>query len=96
MKAEVVVLLVANLLSLPADTAVATAATGSRVDLLHSPVADSADRVNVLQPVGTEFEIRRKRSPPPGVDRTGMQHVRRLPTFERDRDERLAEPNIAE
>jgi len=107
MKPEVVVFLVVNLLSfrnpvMLADTVAAASLAGSKTNRLD-PVANNAGWAKVLRPVGTEFEVRRKRSSPPddaeyrasAAGSSEPQQLRRLPMFESG-DRRLAEPNIAE
>jgi len=98
MKPEVVVFLVANLLSFRNLALSANIAAGSPLSDERGAAADSAGAAKIPRPAGTQFEARRKRSlPADDVKYRTASDARRsrdLPTSASD--ERLTEPNIAD
>jgi len=98
MKPEVVVFLVANLLSFRNLALSADTAAGSSLSDERGAAADSDGAAKTPRPAGTQYEARRKRSLPADdvKYRTGsnVRRLRDLPTSASD--ERLTQPNTAD
>jgi len=99
MKPEIVVFLVANLLSFRSLALSADTAAGSSLSDERDAAADSAGVAKIPRLAGTQFEARRKRSlsADDAKYRTAgdVRRLRDQPTSGSD-DKHLVEPNIAE